>query len=99
LYTNVRRSDLDCEWDAKKADSNRRKHGIDFVDAVTVFDDDRAITLVDEHPNEDRFITFGTDAHSRVVAVCYVIRADAIRIVSARKATVRERAQYEDKRI
>ncbi len=37
------------EWDPKKAERNLRKHGVEFVDTVLVFDDDRAITLVDEH--------------------------------------------------
>ena len=87
------------EWDPKKAETNRRKHQIEFVDAVIVFDDDRGITLVDEHPTEERYITFGMDAQGHVLAVSYAIRGDSIRIISARKATARERAQYEDKRI
>jgi len=45
---------LEFTWDPKKAERNRRKHGVEFVDAVTAFDDDRAITLVDEHPEEER---------------------------------------------
>jgi uncharacterized DUF497 family protein len=90
---------LDFTWDPKKAERNLRKHGVEFVDAVIAFDDDRAITLVDEHPEEERYVTFGADAQGRVLAIAYVIRANAIRIISARKATSRERAQYEDKRI
>ncbi len=39
---------MEFEWDAKKAEANRRKHGIEFLDAVIVFDDERGITLVDE---------------------------------------------------
>ena len=87
------------EWDPKKAEANRRKHGIEFVDAVIVFDDDRGITLPDEHPTEERFVTFGIDAQGRVLAVSYAPRGDTIRIISVRKATSRERVQYEDKRI
>jgi uncharacterized DUF497 family protein len=90
---------LDYEWDPKKAERNLRKHGVDFVDAVIVFDDDRAITLPDEHPMEERYLTFGTDAQGRVLAISYALKGSAIRIISARKATSRERAQYEDKRI
>ena len=86
-------------WDAKKAGANRRKHGIEFLDAVIVFDDERGITLVDENPTEERYVTFGIDAQARVLAVCYALRGNTIRIISARKATPRERAQYEDKRI
>ncbi len=90
---------MEFEWDAKKAEANRRKHGVEFVDAVIVFDDDRAITLLDDHPGEERYLTFGLDAQGGVLAVCYLVRGSAIRIISARKATARERAQYEDRRI
>jgi uncharacterized protein len=64
-----------------------------------VFDDDRGITLLDEHPTEERYVTFGMDAQGRVLAVSYALRGDTIRIIPARRATSRERAQYEDKRI
>ena len=90
---------MDYEWDPKKAGRNLRKHGVDFVDTVTVFDDDRAITLPDEHPKEERYLTFGMDAQGRVLAISYSLDGSIIRIISARKATARERAQYEDKRI
>jgi len=90
---------LKFEWDPKKAEANRRKHGIEFLDAVIVFDDDRAVTLLDEHPREERYVTFGMDAQGRVLAVSYAVRGDTVRVISARKATPRERAQYEDKKI
>jgi len=90
---------VDFEWDPKKAETNRRKHGIEFVDTVIVFDDDRAITLVDEHPTEERYVAFGIDAQGRVLAVSYALHGGTIRIISARRATAREQAQYEDKRI
>jgi uncharacterized DUF497 family protein len=90
---------VEFEWDPKKAEANRRKHGIELVDAVIVFDDDCGITLPDEHPTEERFVTFGIDAQGRVLAVSYALRGDTIRIISVRKATSRERVQYEDKRI
>ncbi|MBV8772673.1 MAG: BrnT family toxin [Deltaproteobacteria bacterium] len=90
---------MEFAWNPKKAETNRRKYGIEFVDAVIVFDDDRAITLVDEHPTEERYVTFGLDAQGRLLAVSYAVRIGTIRIISARKATARERAQYEDKRI
>ena len=90
---------MESEWDPKKAEQNLRKHGVEFVDAVIVLDDDRAVTLADEHFGEVRYLTFGMDAQGRVLAVSYSVRGSAIRIISARKATSRERAQYEDKRI
>ncbi|MGH7813104.1 MAG: BrnT family toxin [Candidatus Binataceae bacterium] len=91
--------EAEFEWNPGKAEANLRKHGVEFLDAVIVFGDDRAITLVDEHPNEDRFVTFGIDAYGRVLAVAYAIRGNAVRIISARKAAARERAQYEDQRL
>ena len=90
---------MEYEWDPKKAERNLRKHGVEFVDAVIVFDDDRAITLPDEHPREERYLTFGMDAQGRVLAISYAVHGSTIRIISARNATSRERAQYEDKRI
>jgi len=90
---------LEFEWDPKKAEQNLRKHRVEFVDAVTVLDDDRAITLLDEHLGEERYVTFGMDAQGRVLAVSYTVRGSAIRIISARKATSRERGQYGDKGI
>jgi uncharacterized DUF497 family protein len=90
---------LEFEWDPKKAETNLRKHGVEFVDAVIVLDDERAITLPDDHPSEERYLTFGMDAQGRVLALSYAVNRSTIRIISARKATPRERAQYEDKRI
>ncbi len=52
--------ELEFEWEPKKAEENLRKHGVEFVDAVIVFDDDRAITLVDEHPREERYLSAWT---------------------------------------
>ncbi len=63
------------------------------------FDDDRGVTLLDENPAEERYVTFGMDAQGRVLAVSYTLRGNTVRIISARRATARERAQYEDKRI
>jgi len=90
---------VEYEWDPKKAETNLRKHGIEFVDTVIVFDDDRAITLLDEHSKEDRYLTFGMDAQGRILAISYAVYGSTIRIISARNATSRERAEYEDKRI
>ena len=90
---------MEVEWDPKKAERNLSKHGVEFVDAVVMLDDERAITLPDEHPSEERYLTFGMDAQGRVLAISYALKGSIIRIISARKATSRERAQYEDKRI
>lgn len=70
-------------------------HGIDFADAVSVFADDTAITILDTHPNEERFATIGMNALGQILVVVYTWRGDNIRIISARKATRPERKQYE----
>ena len=88
---------MEYEWDTNKAQSNRQKHGIDFADAVSVFADDFAITVMDEHPDEERFVTIGMDALGRIIVVVYTLRADScIWLISARKATRRQRQQYEE---
>ena len=82
------------EWDAGKARANWRKHGVDFVDAVMALYDERALTLPDPAPDEERFVTLGLDAFGRILVVVYTWRDDRIRLISARKATARERRQY-----
>ncbi|MEH1921178.1 BrnT family toxin [Nostoc sp.] len=84
------------QWDRDKAAANLRKHGVDFADAVTVFSDDLAISIIDERFNEERFITIGIDALSRVLVVVYTWCNDEIRFISARKATRYEQKQYEE---
>jgi uncharacterized DUF497 family protein len=84
------------QWDPNKAKSNLRKHGVSFADAVGVFEDENAVTIQDEHEHEDRFITIGRDFLSRILVVVYTFRDIVIRIISARKATARERKIYEE---
>jgi uncharacterized DUF497 family protein len=83
------------EWNSHKAASNLRKHGVDFADAATALNDEFALTVSDEHPNEQRFITLGMDALGRALVVAYTWRGEGVRLISARKATRRERRQYE----
>ncbi len=85
------------QWDENKAKSNKRKHGIDFADAVAVLEDESALTMADTHPEEERFITMGMDAFGRVLVVVYTYRDDDIRFISARKSTGQERVTYESK--
>jgi len=82
------------EWDPDKAKLNIRKHGIAFADAVSAFSDDSAITIEDTDPDEPRFATLGMDAFGRVLVVVYTWREENIRLISARKATEKERKQY-----
>ncbi|MBM3747325.1 MAG: BrnT family toxin [Acidobacteria bacterium] len=86
---------MSYEWDPGKAEANFRKHGIDFADATGVLEDDRALTIREPEVGEDRWVTLGMDALGRVLTVVYTWRGNNVRIISARKATARERGQYE----
>ncbi len=85
------------EWDKKKADQNIRKHGISLEEAATVFGDPFSITIYDplHSQDEDRSVILGTSNKNRVLVVIHTDRQDRIRIISARKATKKERKQYE----
>lgn len=82
------------EWDPEKAKTNFRKHRIALADAVSVFTDISAITIEDDNPDEERFATMERDALGRVLVMVYTWREDKIRLISARKATEKERKQY-----
>jgi uncharacterized DUF497 family protein len=89
------------EWDPNKAAANRRKHGVSFDQAATVFLDPRAMSLFDgEHSiEEDRWITLGISVGGGLLAVHHTYEeVDAataqIRIISSRKATKHETDQY-----
>ena len=62
---------MSSEWDIQKAETNRRKHGVDFADAVSVLEDPSALTLEDEREDEERFVTMGMDSLGRVLVVVY----------------------------
>ena len=87
---------MDYQWDDDRAQSNFRKHQVDFGDAVSVFADDFAITIEDNHPDVERFITIGIDAFGQILVIVDTWRGASIRIISARKATRGERKQYEE---
>ena len=87
---------MTIEWDPQKALSNLKKHGIAFADAVSALEDDYALTIEDDDPHERRFITLGMDALGRLLVVVYTYRGDTIRIISARRATVRGARDYEE---
>jgi uncharacterized DUF497 family protein len=86
------------EWDRQKAEANLRKHGVSFEEAQTVFTDPLSITLSDPDHSEDevRFIDIGMSDNQRVLAVGYTERGQHIRLINARKASARERKQYEE---
>jgi uncharacterized DUF497 family protein len=88
------------EWDARKAEANAAKHGVSFDEAVTVFLDNDALDGPDvQHSKaEMRFLRMGRSADGHVLTVAYTLRrsgdAETIRIISARRASRRERAAY-----
>jgi len=86
------------EWDKAKESFNRRKHGISFEEAQTVFIDEHALLIhdPDHSEDEDRFILLGLSMRLRLLVVCHSYRKsdEVIRIISARKATKDETRQY-----
>ena len=88
---------MGLEWDPAKAESNLRKHGVRFADAVTALEDNGALTIRDPFTwDEERWITLGRDLLGRVLVVIYTWRGENIRVVSARPATPHERREYEE---
>ncbi len=85
------------EWDEKKAEQNIRKHSVSFEEAATVFSDHFSITIYDplHSKDEDRFVILGMSENNRLLVVIHTERGDKIKIISARKATKKERRQYE----
>jgi len=85
------------EWDQKKAADNLRKHVVAFEEAASVFVDPIARTFPDpDHStSEHREITIGHSTSGRVLFVAHTERMGRYRIISARRATPRERKQYE----
>lgn len=88
---------LSFEWDNQKAHSNVQKHGISFDEASTVFADPLSLTIHDPLHSEDeeRLVLIGISHKNRTLIVVHTERGDNIRIISARKATKKERSYYE----
>jgi len=89
---------VSCEWDPAKAKANFAKHRVRFADAMTVLEDDLALTIRDpfSEEEEERWITLGRDALGRLLVVVYTWRGECVRLISARLATARETTQYEE---
>ena len=88
---------LTFEWDSRKARSNLAKHGVGFEEASTIFGDPLSLTILDpEHSlSEERYITMGRAFTGKLLVVVHTERGDNIRIISARRASRRERKFYE----
>jgi uncharacterized DUF497 family protein len=85
------------EWDINKAKSNAQKHNVSFEEAATVFGDENSLTIddADHSTNEKRKITMGRSANNHLIVVVHTDRGSHIRIISARRASRKERLQYE----
>lgn len=89
------------EWDDAKAERNLRKHGVSFREGASVFDDEAAVIIDDDFHSEteQRFRIVGYSLQDRILLVAYTHRvSDIFRIISARRATARERRLYEEAR-
>ena len=88
---------MDYEWDARKARLNLEQHGVDFADAIGALEDELALTTADLSAGpEKRFVPLGMDLLGRLIVVIYTWHGQRIRLIFARKATRRERRQYEE---
>lgn len=89
---------IEFEWDPEKAKRNLKKHQVSFNEAATVFGDPLSMTFYDpDHSvDENRYITMGLSNLGKLQMVSHTDRDDRIRIISARKATRRERRYYEE---
>jgi uncharacterized DUF497 family protein len=96
LYTDGVR----FEWDPSRAGANLRAHGVSFAEAVTVLEDARALTREDvDAADEPRFVPLGLSNLGNLLVVVYAYREpDGIRVISAWKASRRQRGQYEEGR-
>jgi uncharacterized DUF497 family protein len=86
------------EWDPNKAKVNTETHGISFDEASTSFGDTLSLTIYDplHSEQEERFILLGNSIMNRLLVIVHTERSQRIRIISARKATLKERIQYEE---
>lgn len=88
---------LEVEWDPAKAESNLRKHRVSFEEAATVLGDPLSVTLddPDHSESEPRSLLLGRASTSRLLIVAITERGEAVRLISARPMTPRERRTYE----
>jgi uncharacterized DUF497 family protein len=85
------------EWDLKEAETNLKKHGVSFEEASTAFKDPLSLTIDDplHSGDEERLILIGMSYNNNMLVIVHTEIRDNIRIISARKATKKERNYYE----
>jgi hypothetical protein len=88
---------MQFEWDREKASANLRKHRVSFDEAATIFYDPLAATFDDpDHSTQERrFLTIGYSSRGRLLVVSHTERGGALRIISARLASAKERKRHE----
>lgn len=92
---------LRFEWDDRKAAANRRKHHVDFEEAATVFGDRLSVTIPDpvhSRRHDQRWVTLGISNQGHLTVVIHSDQGDLVRIISARRASSKERMAYEEDR-
>lgn len=87
---------FEIQFHKAKNSANKLKHkGISLAETEPVFHDVHALTLQDDHHDEQRWITIGLDGKGRLLVVAYTYREpNLVRIISARLASKNERHQY-----
>jgi uncharacterized protein len=90
---------MEFEWNPDKAALNLEKHGISFLEAVTVFNDPLSVTFPDpDHSiGESRYIIIGVSRFGQLLVVAHTDRGEKVRIITARKATRQEKKFYEER--
>jgi hypothetical protein len=90
---------LNFEWHTEKALKNIKRHNVTFEEASTAFKDPLSLTIDDPHHSDDeqRYVLIGKSYKNRILIVIHTERGNNIRIISARRATKKERAYYEPK--
>jgi len=85
------------EWDRRKDEENRRKHGVFFLEALSAFADPLSVTIddPDHSEGESRYILLGQSDQNRLLVITHTDRNECTRLISAREATRQERRQYE----
>jgi uncharacterized DUF497 family protein len=83
------------EFDQEKSDANKRKHGLDFVEAQVLWEDPDRLQVPARTQGEPRLMLIGRigDRHWSTI---FTIRDDRTRIISVRRSRTKEVEQYED---
>ena len=91
--------DVEFEWDDVKAESNLKKHGVNFEEGATIFNDPEIATIFDpDHSkDEERYISIGMSIQGNLLVIIHTEREERIRLISCRKATSAERKTYENR--